>query len=121
MWPRLSAVRSRAEITPRVMSTTAVASRTSPMSRKMTTSDLDFDDFLDDERPGDGPGSGQDEDDPPEQRGRERVEVRWILEIDHDDHEDRQRGHDPPRHAALHSQRLDHPPQVEALANGRGD
>src|SRR5262249_32283334 len=123
IWPRLSAVRSREAITPRVMSTTAVASSTRPMSAMMITaaSDLDFDDLLDCERPGNGPSRGQDENDPAAQRGRERMEVARVLELDGEDHDDGQRRHDPPRHASLHRQRLDQPLQVEALPNGSGD
>src|SRR5690348_5799918 len=98
MCPSESTVRSRAAITPRATSATAVAVRNSPMMRRRITSNLDLDDALDDVGPGDDEECCHDEQDLAEDMRRERMQVIRIDHRDHRDQRNRQAGDDPARH-----------------------
>src|SRR3954451_15040301 len=114
-----SAARRREVTNPRAINATAVAMSTSPMkrSRIISTSHLDVDDSLDDHRPREDEQSREDDHHLARQVGHEWMQVVGIQEREHEHEADRQCGHDPARHAALHRQRLDQPPQLEPLAD----
>src|SRR5262245_38819327 len=87
------------------------------MSRKMTMSllDVDFDDFLNDDRAGNVHARGQDYRDLSTVRAEQRAHQRALQGPHPEAGDDREAGEDPARHTALSGQRLDEAPDVGAL------